>query len=135
VNSAVGSALIAGILSGVFLIVGVFLGAWLQSRSADRERERAAAALRDEILAALSAAVATLLTQAQLWRATAARAVGPVRITGYPFKSAPLDPRAEQAEGELERLRLAVIPVINEISLYTNRLSLRACLKTQAASG
>jgi hypothetical protein len=73
VNSAAGSALIAGILSGVFVIVGVVLGAWLQSRSTDREHERAAAAQRDEILAGLSAAVITLLTQAKMWNRTHAQ--------------------------------------------------------------
>lgn len=125
-NSAAGAALIAGILSGVFVILGVVLGAWLQGRSTDREYARAAAALRDEIVAALSAAVSTLLTQAQLWRATSASGVSPPRVV-YTAESGfgvSPDPRAAQVAGELERLRAAIIPVINEISLYTNRLIL-----------
>ncbi len=122
-NSAAGAALIAGILSGVFVILGVVLGARLQSRSTDREHERAAAAQRDEILAALSAAGATLLTQVTLWRAIAARRKDP--ISGYLAEviGKPPDPRATQIAGELERLRNAVIPLINEITLLTGRLS------------
>lgn len=128
-NSAAGAALIAGILSGVFVILGVVLGAWLQGRSTDREHARAAAAQRDEILAALSAAVSTLLTQAQLWRATASPGVGPaafrfVSTPGRGLGLEPPDPRAALVAGELERLRNAIIPVINEISLFTNRLIL-----------
>jgi hypothetical protein len=57
VNSAVSSALIAGILSGVSTMAGVLLGTKLQSRSAGREQARAAAGQRDEILASLAGAV------------------------------------------------------------------------------
>ena len=65
-NSAVGSALIAGILSGVFTMAGVLLGTRLQSRSADREQARAAAGQRDEILASLAGAIGSLEVQAEL---------------------------------------------------------------------
>ncbi|MGO8892382.1 MAG: hypothetical protein ACLP8X_01800 [Streptosporangiaceae bacterium] len=125
-NSAAGSALIAGILSGVFVIVGVLLGTWLQGRSTDREHERAAAATRDEILAALGAAVITLLTQAEVWHHTAARRRNLTQVPGNlaELTGGPPDPRAIQLAGELERLRHAMIPVTNEISLYTNRLNL-----------
>lgn len=68
-NSAVGSALIAGILSGVFTMAGVLLGTKLQSRSADREQARAAAGQRDEILASLAGAVGSLEVQADLLHA------------------------------------------------------------------
>ncbi len=125
-NSAAGSALIAGILSGVFVIVGVLLGTWLQGRSTDREHERAAAATRDEILAALGAAVITLLTQAEVWHHTAARRRNLTQVPGNlaELTGGPPDPRAIQLAGELERLRHAMIPVTNEISLYTIRLNL-----------
>ena len=58
----------------MFVIVGVFLGAWLQSRSAEQERVRAASGQRDVVLAALTGVVNAVLAQARLWHGAAQRA-------------------------------------------------------------
>lgn len=130
-NSAVGSALIAGVLSGVFAIAGVLLGARLQRRSANRERARAAAVQRDEILASLAGAVSTLLTQASVWHSTAwkLRLSEPIEVMGptrtlrrTPTGELPDGERLARMEGEIERLRRDVILVVSEISVLCSRL-------------
>jgi hypothetical protein len=125
VNSAVGSALIAGILSGVFVIVGVLLGARLEGCSADQERARLVAGQRDEILASLAGTVTTLLTQATLWHDAAWR-----QRINEPFKAMrlprpgqePDDPRLARIEGEIERFRRDVVLAVSEISVLCSRL-------------
>jgi hypothetical protein len=125
VNSAAGSALIAGILSGVFVIVGVLLGTWLQSRSAERERVRAASGQRDEILAALNGAVSAVLSQALVWRRAALRAqfIEPDDAAiRRQLIGKPPDPQIAGIEAEIERLRRDVISVVSEMSVLVSRL-------------
>ncbi len=130
-NSAVGSALIAGILSGVFTMAGVLLGTRLQSRSADREQARAAAGQRDEILASLAGAVGSLEVQADLlhakvWKFQVDR---PLEVAGRWISrtGGPVDgERLARMEGEVERIFRDVIFVVSEISVLCSRLEFAA---------
>jgi hypothetical protein len=131
VNSAAGSALIAGILSGVFTMAGVLLGTRLQSRSADREQARAAAGQRDEILASLAGAVGSLEVQADLlhakvWKFHLDR---PLEVPGKRISrtGGPVDDeRLARMEGDIERLFRDVISVVSEISVLCSRLEFAA---------
>ena len=123
-NSAAGAALIAGILSGVFVIVGVVLGAWLQSRSAERERARAASGQRDEVPAALTGVVNAVLAQAVLWHGAAQRArlIEPHGAALLRDLGKRPDPQLAGIEAEIERLRRDVISAVSEISVLVSRL-------------
>jgi hypothetical protein len=107
VNSAVGSGLIAGILSGVFVIVGILLGATLQRRSTDQERIRADGAMRDEILARLSGPITALITQAREL---------------HHLVPKPDDPQLERLKAQMERLHRDLLQASSEISVLFERL-------------
>jgi hypothetical protein len=118
VNSAVGSALIAGILSGVFTMAGVLLGTRLQSRSASREQARADVGQREEILASLAGAAGSLevqadLLHAKLWKLFMDR---PLEVPGRrvsPTGGPVDDERLARMEGEAERLFRDVISLVS----------------------
>jgi hypothetical protein len=120
-----GSALIAGLLSGIFVIVGVLLGARLQTRNTEREHARATAAQRDEIIAGLRAPVATLTAQALMYRgATHRLRTVPVTVKFKAFGETTTDPRVTAIEAELTQLYRDMIPAINDISVASARLRL-----------
>lgn len=130
-NSAVGSALIAGDSPACLRSPVFSLRARLQGQSADRERARAAAAQRDEILAGLAGAASTLLTQAGVWHSTARKlclsepidVIGPARTSRrMPTGEPPDDERLARMEGEIERLRRDVVLVVGEVSVLCSRL-------------
>lgn len=125
-NSAVGSALVAGILGGVFTIAGVLLGTRLQSRSAGREQARAAAGQRDEVLASLAGAVGSLEVQADLLHAKV-RQLGRLPLRSEDLMAGRLDyDGRHQRTQEVERTFRDVIFVVSEISVLCSRLEFAA---------
>ncbi len=125
-NSAVGSALIAGILSGVFTMAGVLLGTRLQSRSADREQARAAAGQRDEILASLAGAIGSLEVQAELLHIKVGQ-LGRLPLRTEDLMAGRLDYDGRHKRTlEVERSFRDATFVVNEISVLCSRLEFAA---------
>jgi hypothetical protein len=120
-----GSALIAGLLSGIFVIAGVLLGARLQTRNIEREHARAMAVQRDDIIADLRAPVTTLITQALMLRSAGRRyRTVPISVKFKAYGETATDPRVTAIEAELARLYRDTVSVINEISVAIARLRL-----------